>query len=672
MRPRAVVLCFGAEAAAYRVEAFPAYHADRPPMPDELEHQWSDARDFFGAFGWTSLEAESEGLEADDLLGALARVETAAGGRTLLFTGDRDMFQCVDEHVRVLFPAKGGPDEIGPAEVRERYGIDPAQVPDLIALRGDPSDGLPGAKGIGAKGAADLLNRFGTLEGVLQRRSRSAERHDAADAWRAAADPALLRSFLDIATLRPIAVDLPADAPLDRAAAAAAAAARGMGALAGRLESRLMFSWLAKGILTRNMARLREGDYRPLLRLDAKDIRFRFPGDSSWATEIDNRDDLELWLQRFVATGPEDLPGRGDRAGAAVEHDAVRARDRPPRRARGARLREPLRHLGPHVVGTAARVRGLRGHAGEQGARRVSSGGALVLILVRIVVVAALGSLAWCAPAPAAVTVGSDLSVAPNAGIGDDVIGVQVVAPTGATNPVTAPADGVVTIFRLRHGLTTATPGSVAFRILTPGAANTYTSRVASATATAPGFDLRFPLPSSFPAGPVGVVEYRPLLPSGIPAGVPIAAGESIGIGQLKGSGETATIIASRPGGTIAFRADGQLPAGPGLYSTSPGRELALQATIEPDADHDGLGDETQDQCPARANDAGGRCVPVEVPGSRTRGHRPRARAHRHRAGQDARRPLRRHEGRRPPALPCQARVPHQEGRRGSQGVRAA
>ena len=164
--------------------------------------------------------------------------------------------------------------------------------------------------------------------------------------------------------------------------------------------------------------------------------------------------------------------------------------------------------------------------------------------------------------------------------------------------------------------MTSAAPGSVAFRILTPGAANTYTSRVASATATAPGFDLRFPLPSSFPAGPVGVVEYRPLLPSGIPAGVPIAAGESIGIGQLKGSGETATIIASRPGGTIAFRADGQLPAGSGLYSTSPGRELALQATIEPDADHDGLGDETQDQCPARANDAGGRCVPVEVPGS--------------------------------------------------------
>jgi ketosteroid isomerase-like protein len=64
-----------------------------------------------------------------------------------------------------------------------------------------------------------------------------------------------------------------------------------------------MFSWLAKAIIKRNMARIREGDYRPSLRLDAKDVRFRFPGDSSWAAEVDNRDDLERWLQRFVDAG---------------------------------------------------------------------------------------------------------------------------------------------------------------------------------------------------------------------------------------------------------------------------------------------------------------------------------------------------------------------------------
>ena len=236
--PRAVVMCFGAEAGAYRVAAFPRYHADRPPMPEELEQQWSVARDFFAAFGWSSLDAAPAGLEADDLLGALAQLESAAGGTTLLFTGDRDMFQCVDEHVRVLYPAKGGPDLIDVAGVRGRYGIEPAQVPDLIALRGDPSDGLPGAKGIGAKGAADLLGRFGTLEGVLAAAGDQAS--DMTPRARAAltADPALLRSFREIATLQPIAVDRPADGALDAPRAAAAAAERGMGALAGRLQAR--------------------------------------------------------------------------------------------------------------------------------------------------------------------------------------------------------------------------------------------------------------------------------------------------------------------------------------------------------------------------------------------------------------------------------------------------
>jgi DNA polymerase-1 len=238
--PRTVVLCFGAEAAAYRVDAFPAYHADRPPMPPELERQWRDARAFFGAFGWSSLDAEPQQLEADDLLGALASVESDAGGEAVLFTGDRDMFQCVGERVRVLFPAKGGPESIGPDEVRERYGVEPGQVPDLIALRGDPSDGLPGAKGIGAKGAAELLRRFGTLEGVLDAAGRATSEMTPRTRGALTADPGMLRSFHDIATLRPIELARPADAPLDSVRAAAAALERGMGALAGRLEQRAL------------------------------------------------------------------------------------------------------------------------------------------------------------------------------------------------------------------------------------------------------------------------------------------------------------------------------------------------------------------------------------------------------------------------------------------------
>src|SRR3954452_5633568 len=87
--PRAVVMCWGEEAADYRVQALASYHADRPEMPDDLVHQWEAAPLFFSGFGWESLHAT--GLEADDALGALARAESAAGGTTLLFTGDRDM-----------------------------------------------------------------------------------------------------------------------------------------------------------------------------------------------------------------------------------------------------------------------------------------------------------------------------------------------------------------------------------------------------------------------------------------------------------------------------------------------------------------------------------------------------------------------------------------------------
>jgi 5'-3' exonuclease len=234
-RPRAVVLCFGAEKAAYRAELYAPYHADRPPMPDELERQWADAPAFFEAFGWRSLSDPE--LEADDLLGSLAKIEQAAGGDALLFTGDRDMFQCVGERVTVLFPrgGKDGPEVVGPDEVRERYGIEPEQVPDFIALRGDPSDGLPGAKGIGAKGARDLLRAHGTLEGAI-----AAGRRPGAMTPRMAgaltSDPAALESFKDIATLRDVDLARPPDAPTDGVAAAAAARERGMNRLAERLE----------------------------------------------------------------------------------------------------------------------------------------------------------------------------------------------------------------------------------------------------------------------------------------------------------------------------------------------------------------------------------------------------------------------------------------------------
>jgi DNA polymerase-1 len=231
-KPRAVVLCTGAEAAAYRAASLPSYHADRPPVPDELAPQWADAPAFFGAFGWAWEDAGD--LEADDLLGAYARCEVEAGGTCLIFSGDRDMFQCVGEAVSVLFPrgGKDGPELVDIAGVKAKYGIRPDQVPDFIALRGDPSDGIPGAKGIGEKTAGEILRVHGTLEDAIA--GAAQERPKVAAALRNQADE--LREFRKIATLQPISVACPEDAPTRFADAATAAQARGMARLARRLE----------------------------------------------------------------------------------------------------------------------------------------------------------------------------------------------------------------------------------------------------------------------------------------------------------------------------------------------------------------------------------------------------------------------------------------------------
>jgi 5'-3' exonuclease len=235
-RPRAVVLCFGPDAASYRTALYPAYHAEREAaMPDDLSPQFAASRDFFAAFGWTV--ATSKDLEADDLLGTYAGREAEAGGHALLMTGDRDMFQCAGERVTVLYVKTGGKgkgaEEVTPEEVEKRYGIPPALVPDFIALRGDPSDGLPGAKGVGPKTAAELLRRHGSLEVVLDNSIREPRPALRSALLEAAED---LRAFKDIATLRDAGVDPPPDRETDWVGAAAAARERGMNRLAERLE----------------------------------------------------------------------------------------------------------------------------------------------------------------------------------------------------------------------------------------------------------------------------------------------------------------------------------------------------------------------------------------------------------------------------------------------------
>jgi 5'-3' exonuclease len=235
-QPRAVAACFGAEQAAYRVKLYPPYHAHRDPMPDALAAQWERAPGLLEALGWSVYDSDE--LEADDAMGSLAHLEAQAGGRALLLSGDRDMYQAVGERVAVLELKKGAaPIEVGPQDVRERYGIGPELVPDFIALRGDPSDGLPGAPGIGAKGAAALLSAQGSLEAVLA----DAESSDASSRPRHAATLAhhaeLLRTFKRVATLVEMDIERPPDRPTDFARGAVAARSSGMEKLAIRLEA---------------------------------------------------------------------------------------------------------------------------------------------------------------------------------------------------------------------------------------------------------------------------------------------------------------------------------------------------------------------------------------------------------------------------------------------------
>ena len=239
-RPRAVVACLGAEEAVYRVALYPGYHAHRDPMPAALAQQWKRAPALLESFGWTA--SASKELEADDLMASFARVEAQAGGRALLLTADRDLYQEVEKRVAVLELRKDGrPVQIGPAEVRERYGVDPGQVPDFIALRGDPSDGLPGAPGIGAKTAAELLRAHGSLESALAAAAEPATVIRGEMRARVAAalrdHDAQLRAFKRIAELVQVEVQRPPDRTSDLRRGAASARKLGMRRLAERLEA---------------------------------------------------------------------------------------------------------------------------------------------------------------------------------------------------------------------------------------------------------------------------------------------------------------------------------------------------------------------------------------------------------------------------------------------------
>ena len=165
--PRAVVVGWDTlTVPTYRHEAFEPYPSGRIFDPELLD-QLDLLPELVTALGFAA--AKAPGYEADDFLGAAVAEEEGRGGQVLVATSDRDMFQLASDRTTLLMPRRGVSDiqRVGPAEVRERYGVEPEQVPDFIALRGDPSDKMPGAPGVGAKTAASLLARYGTLEDAL-------------------------------------------------------------------------------------------------------------------------------------------------------------------------------------------------------------------------------------------------------------------------------------------------------------------------------------------------------------------------------------------------------------------------------------------------------------------------------------------------------------------------
>jgi len=225
-RPRTVLTCWDTlTSPTYRHEALPEYQSGREFDP-ELVEQLERLPNLSESFGFPV--AKAPGFEADDFLAAAASAETAASGTTRVVTSDRDSFQLVTDSVEVLLPKRGVTEveRVTPTDVVERYGVLPEQVVDFIALRGDPSDRIPGARGIGKVRAAALLQEHGTLEVIL-----------AAGRFEAEADA--LRLYRAIATMQAEAPlpPLPTVTP-NWAGAANWAREAGLESLATRLELR--------------------------------------------------------------------------------------------------------------------------------------------------------------------------------------------------------------------------------------------------------------------------------------------------------------------------------------------------------------------------------------------------------------------------------------------------
>jgi DNA polymerase-1 len=228
-----VIVCLDARTPSYRHDLLPGYQGQRDPFPDDLCEQLDRIPELSEAFGFAAVKLSP--WEADDLLATAVTLEEVRGGGALVVSGDRDTYQLVSDVTATLHPRpRGVLEKVDRAGVRERYGVEPEQVTALIALRGDPSDNIPGARGIGQKTAAELLRRFGDLEGVIAHAGELTPRQR--ESLEGSADD--LRRYLDVATMRrDLPIEIPDDGGLDSHSASQWCADAGMLALSKRLAA---------------------------------------------------------------------------------------------------------------------------------------------------------------------------------------------------------------------------------------------------------------------------------------------------------------------------------------------------------------------------------------------------------------------------------------------------
>ena len=205
-QPTHVAVAFDVSRHTFRTEEFPAYKANRAASPVEFKGQVDLIQEVVRAMGIPAVQCD--GFEADDVIATLTGRALVAGGEVFIVTGDRDAFQLVTDQVTVLYPKKGVSDlaRMTPDAVQEKYGLSPTQYPDYAALRGDPSDNLPGIPGVGEKTAAKWINEYGSLAQLIDRVTEVPGK--AGDALRRALPQVIINR--DLTALR-------ADVPIDLA-----------------------------------------------------------------------------------------------------------------------------------------------------------------------------------------------------------------------------------------------------------------------------------------------------------------------------------------------------------------------------------------------------------------------------------------------------------------------